>query len=83
MSQTNEKGTAWYVHVQKLIPIADVTQITQYYDQGWQFHGLDAYHSMMMVATNTFTVKAESIVDYVDALKSCADFVVTGFGEII
>lgn len=85
MDETNPAVPAtekvWLVHVEKLLDFTNVTEITQYHDQGWYFHELDKYYSGMIRASRTFEVKADYIETYIKAIKSCTDFTVLWYEE--
>ena len=72
----------WLVGIEKLLDITNAMEITQYHDQGWDFHELDSYHSGMIRADRIFEVERDfDIEGYINALKSCPDINVLFYEE--
>lgn len=71
----------WLICIEKRLVLTDVMQITQYHDQGWDFHELDNYYSGMIRASRIFEVEADYIDLYIKALESCTDFTILWYEE--
>lgn len=72
----------WLVCIEKFLDITNAMEITQYHDQGWDFHDLDEWYSGMIRADKVFEVVRDfDIEGYIKALKSCPGITVLWYEE--